>query len=150
MIAQMFRLNFSQASSWDWMMIILFTLAMIFIYYMAFRFYKVHSPKVNKIRLILALGILLLVVLVVWIFMVVIFTSQPLLQLTIFQVSTGAWMMIILYTIALLLIYYGAFFIYKTYSPKMNKILLILPLGILCLAALGIWIFVVGLLTSQP
>jgi hypothetical protein len=67
---------------------------------------------------------------------------------SLFQVSWAAWMIIGM-TIIMVLVNYMLFSLYKHLSPKINKLALILGLGLGSLIMELAWLVVVVLLTSR-
>ncbi len=66
---------------------------------------------------------------------------------TIFQVTWGAWIMIIGMTIIMVLVNYILFRFYIQFSPKINKVVLISGLGFISIIGDLTWLFYVRLLT---
>ena len=67
---------------------------------------------------------------------------------TIFGVTWAAWLMIIGMTIIMVRVNYMLFSLYKQFSPKINKVVLISGLGFMSIIGDLAWLFSVRLLTS--
>jgi hypothetical protein len=66
-----------------------------------------------------------------------------------FPLTWEAWLMIIGITILVVLVNYILFRLYKQFSPKINKMVLVFGLGLISLIGELTWLFIVVLLTSQ-